>query len=100
MRLSDFEIESIKELANRNFGIGVEVFLFGSRVDDKLRGGDIDLFIRKPGGEYLESRIKISFISDLLLTIGDQKIDVVLDKPQLKNSFFLRTIYQTGIQIC
>ncbi len=99
MRLSEFEIESIKSLANFHFGKNVQVFLFGSRTRNQLRGGDIDLFIRNPG-EQLRIRTKINFITDLILQIGEQKIDVVLDNPATKNSGFLKTIYKTAIQLC
>ena len=100
MRLSEFEIESIKSLADQHFGTGVQVFLFGSRTNDKQRGGDIDLFIRDPNGKQLKARTKINFITDLILLIGEQKIDVVLDNQDLNNSLFLKTISQKGIRLC
>ncbi|HSO89048.1 MAG TPA: nucleotidyltransferase domain-containing protein [Draconibacterium sp.] len=99
MRLSEFEIESIKTLANLHFGKNVQVFLFGSRTKNQQRGGDIDLFIRNPNGEQLKIRTKINFITDLILQIGEQKIDVVLENPATKNSGFLQTIYQTAIKL-
>jgi len=99
MRLTEFEIESIKNLANHHFGNNVEVFLFGSRTGNQNRGGDIDLFIRNSNGEPLKIRTKINFITDLILRIGEQKIDVILDNPSMKNSIFYKTINQTGIQL-
>jgi predicted nucleotidyltransferase len=100
MRISEFEIESIKIVANKHFGKDVQVFLFGSRTMDQLRGGDIDLFIRNQNNERLEIRSKIKFITDLILLIGDQKIDVVLDNPNAEKSVFFQTIQQTGIRLC
>jgi predicted nucleotidyltransferase len=100
MRLSEFEIESIKSLANLHFGKNVQVFLFGSRTRNQQRGGDIDLFIRNPDSEQLRIRTKINFITDLILQIGEQKIDVVLENPATINSGFLKTIHQTAIQLC
>ncbi len=100
MRLSEFEIESIKSLAGKHFGTDVQVFLFGSRTNDNQRGGDIDLFIRDPNGDQLKVRTKINFITDLILLIGEQKIDVVLDNQDLSNSLFFNTISQTGIRLC
>lgn len=100
MRLSEYEIESIKTLANRHFGKDVQVFLFGSRTRNQFLGGDIDLFIRNANNKQLEIRTKINFITDLILLIGDQKIDVVLDNPATRNSTFFKTIHQTGIQLC
>lgn len=97
MRISEFEIESIKNLAHRHFGKDVQVFLFGSRVQNQKRGGDIDLFISNSNGEKLKIRAKINFITDLVLQIGEQKIDVILDNPAIKNSVFYKTINQTGI---
>ena len=100
MRLNEFEIESIKTLANRHFGKNVQVFLFGSRASNQTRGGDIDLLISNPNGEQLKMRTKINFVTDLIMQIGEQKIDVVLENPVMKDSGFLKTIYQTAIQLC
>jgi len=100
MLLSKFEIESITNLASHHFGSDVQVFLYGSRTSNQLRGGDIDLYIRNANVEHLNARTKINFITDLILQIGDQKIDVVLDNPAKKNSVFFKTIHQTGIQLC
>ena len=58
MRLTDFEVSAIKNSARKIFGSGVEVILFGSRVDDNKKGGDIDLYIKAPTGNDLEHKIK------------------------------------------
>jgi hypothetical protein len=100
MRLSKFEIESIKRMAGRHFGAGVQVFLYGSRINNQKRGGDIDLLISNPDGEYLSTRKKIDFLTDLILLIGEQKIDVVLDNKHTKQTLFLKSIFQKGIQLC
>jgi predicted nucleotidyltransferase len=76
MRLTDFEIDAIKQSAQEIFGPAVEVFLFGSRVDDRQKGGDIDLYIRAQTGNDLSHKIK--FLVSLEQKIGEQKIDVVL----------------------
>ena len=100
MRLSKFEIDNIKSLAYIHFGKDVQVFLFGSRIDDQNRGGDIDLFIHNSNEDRLNIQTKINFLTDLMLKIGEQKIDVVLDTKEARNSGFYKTIYQTGIQLC
>lgn len=99
MRLSKSEIECIQKLAIQHFGEGTNVFLFGSRTNEKLRGGDIDLFISK-AGQKLSVRTKVDFMTDLVMLIGDQKIDVVLDHPSMRDSGFFQTIRQTSIQLC
>ena len=79
MRLSEFEIKAINSIAKKYFGSGVQIFLFGSRVDDNKKGGDIDLFIKNNDEELLTLETKIQFLVELKSQIGDQKIDVVFD---------------------
>jgi len=38
-------VSIILEAARRRFGEGAEIWLFGSRVRDDARGGDIDLLV-------------------------------------------------------
>lgn len=76
MRLTEFEINAIKQSAQEIFGAKVEVFLFGSRVDDAKKGGDIDLYIKAGAGNDLTHKVK--FLVALEQKIGEQKIDVVL----------------------
>ena len=45
MRLSLFEIETVVKLKNKCFNKNDKIYLFGSRVDDSKKDGDIDLFI-------------------------------------------------------
>jgi uncharacterized protein len=100
MRISEKEIENITVLARIHFGKEVQVFLFGSRTNEQQRGGDIDLYIRNPGGIKLTTRSKINFIGDLIIRIGEQRIDVVLDNQEAENLVFIKTILKTAIQIC
>ena len=79
MRLNQFEIDSIKQITTRVFGENAKVYLFGSRVDDTLLGGDIDLYIQSKNKEDLFSK-QTQFIVDLKMAIGDQKIDVIVAK--------------------
>ncbi len=78
MRLTQKEIIAIKESFTKVFQKG-EIYLFGSRLDDKAKGGDIDLFIRGCEKEKIKEK-KIKFLVELKKQIGDQKIDVVIAK--------------------
>jgi len=44
MRLSQNYVNVIEQYTHNIFGNETKVFLFGSRVDDSRRGGDIDLY--------------------------------------------------------
>jgi len=80
MRITPKQHQAIKKCFYEVFGEG-EIYLFGSRVDDSRRGGDIDLYIRTPNLQNL-MRKKIDFLVKLKHEIGEQKIDVVFDKHQ------------------
>ncbi len=45
MRLRDDEVAAIKAAAVKAFGADAVVRLFGSRVNDRLEGGDVDLHV-------------------------------------------------------
>jgi len=45
MRLNQHKIDTIKRATAEIFGKEADVRLFGSRVDDAVRGGDIDLMV-------------------------------------------------------
>ena len=79
MRLSLFEVNSIIQLKNKIFGFDSEVYLFGSRINNRAKGGDIDLYIKTNNKTNLLDK-KIKFIVNLEQTIGEQKIDVVFFK--------------------
>ena len=96
MRLSNQEIKSIKEAFKEVFGDG-KIFLFGSRIDDSKKGGDIDLYIQ-PKYTLDTKKIldkKIKFKLALYDKIGEQKIDVIISKD--KNSSIEKEALQTGI---
>ncbi|MDA3799779.1 MAG: nucleotidyltransferase domain-containing protein [Kiritimatiellae bacterium] len=76
MRITTFEKQKIKACFHRVFGDG-NIFLFGSRINDSAKGGDIDLFV-EPCVKTDLKRKKIKFLAQLDLEIGEQKIDVVL----------------------
>ena len=81
MRLQNFEINSIKLTATHIFGKNSKVFLFGSRVYDDIKGGDIDLYIQPSDNNNLWEK-KIDFLVQLKSAIGDQKIDVIISRDQ------------------
>lgn len=100
MRLTPLEIEAIHTTARKYFGQEVKVFLFGSRVDDDKRGGDIDLCIRNKKEELLKLDAKIHFLLELKKQIGEQRIDVVFDNAATRSkSVFYHSIVQHGIEL-
>ena len=66
-----------------------EVLLFGSRLDDARRGGDIDLLIRSRKIDF-KARLRLKL--DLMDALGPQKIDLAVDNG--RPSAFLNLISQ------
>jgi predicted nucleotidyltransferase len=80
MRLSDNVQKSIREAIYAiMIDIPYSLWLFGSRVDDSKRGGDIDLLIVVETEAQLAAAQKLEIRLLVLLKekIGEQKIDLV-----------------------
>jgi predicted nucleotidyltransferase len=52
MRLTSDQVLTILGTASRLSGEDAVVYLFGSRLDDRARGGDVDLLIETPHGTW------------------------------------------------
>lgn len=74
MRLSTDIKFFIKEYWTTKFPKAT-VYLFGSRVDDSKKGGDIDLLILN--NEKISLADKTNFLSQFILNFGEQKVDLV-----------------------
>jgi predicted nucleotidyltransferase len=81
MRLSTEERLALKAHFSRELGADCDVLLFGSRVDDKQRGGDVDLLVRSPrplqGRAWLAARLAAR--AERLL--HGRRVDVLLLDP-------------------
>lgn len=96
MRLVQDEINSIKKAFIEAFEDG-KIYLFGSRVDDAKRGGDIDLYLC-PSQKFDDERIRRrNFLIKLDEYIGEQKIDAVMAKD--KNRLIEQEALKTGIEL-
>ena len=95
MRLSDQQIEAIKEVVAEVLGPDARVYLFGSRVDDSRRGGDIDLYIEvhaPPMPSWLDAKVALQ--RRLWERLGARRIDLLIrsdDQP-------LRPIHRDALQ--
>jgi len=94
MRLSKIERQALEEALN---GVREEVYLFGSRVDDAGKGGDIDILIFSEENPLLLSqRVTLAF-----MRICEEKIDVIVFNPRElseEQKAFLAVIKKEKIQ--
>ena len=84
MRLSEDEIVSIKSVFSDKMN-NYELRLFGSRVDDKAKGGDIDLLLLTKN--KIDLPLKWSLLRSIIEKIGEQKIDLVNFRFNEKDNF-------------
>ena len=99
MRLTPAQIMVIRRSTAEVFGEQANVWLFGSRVDDSKRGGDIDLLIR-PNHLLERSALthKICFIGKLERLFGERKIDVIIEEPGDPRPI-IRIAHETGVRL-
>lgn len=87
MRLTDNELILIRKTFIECFSEQDHLWLFGSRVDEKKRGGDIDFYVETKEQDTSKAISKrLDFIVSLKLKMGDQKIDVVLNQLSLNEN--------------
>lgn len=96
MRLSTEYVHAIKQAAAEVFGPRAVVRLFGSRIDDARRGGDIDLHIEvdEINNQWQQRGL---FEDRLFEMIEPQKVDVVLTTRGVSPRAFERIAYRDGI---
>jgi len=76
MRLENIVLNKIKEAIYDSFG-DVKIYLFGSRVDDTKKGGDIYIAIDTNLDSIKFRRRKIKFLTNLFKKDFHLKIDIV-----------------------
>jgi len=84
MRITERQHSIIVQEVRRSFGPDATVRLFGSRIDDSRRGGDIDLYIEtscNAPDELVDARLRLLTALDGEPSLEGQKIDVVIRSP-------------------
>jgi predicted nucleotidyltransferase len=101
MRLPDSQVAAIRVAAIKNFGSKAQVWLFGSRVDEQRKGGDIDLYVEpeiQDPAELVENKLR--FLVELQLKLGEQKIDVVIRRAAFQEELpIFRMARETGVRL-
>lgn len=97
MRVTADQLKTIRNLVHRYFGEDAKLWLFGSRVDDRKKGGDYDFLIETllTDPDEIISR-KIDLITRLQSSypFEDEKIDIIVKRRQ---SAFDMPIYQIAM---
>lgn len=93
VRLTALELQTIENAFQATFLASDHIWLFGSRVDKSKKGGDIDLYIETSIKDLDEAMaMESKFVQLLWDELGEQKIDVVLNRVGISKSI---PIYNT-----
>ncbi len=85
MRLTKLQIDTLIAATHRSFGESAKIWLFGSRVDDSKKGGDIDLYI-ETDKEIGVVAVKLEMLCSIWDVFGEQKIDILVRRRNLPAS--------------
>lgn len=96
MRLTEDQRQTIQQIVTDELGSSATVKLFGSRLDDSARGGDIDLFIEL--AEPVEHPAQLSARLSVLImrAMQGRKVDVLLSAPNLSEQTIHRLAREQG----
>lgn len=80
MRLDETDIKLCVNVLSQYIHEAADLRLFGSRVNDDAKGGDIDLILLVTSPDTAEDLIyfKAKILSEIKAGIGDQKIDLLV----------------------
>lgn len=99
MRLSEGERLAIRTAVAKRFGPQARVLLFGSRVDDRRKGGDIDLLVEIPHAIAEPLREAVQLEIDVMRALGERRIDVLLTYPGLQERPIHRIARKSGVPL-
>jgi predicted nucleotidyltransferase len=97
MRLNEKSREIIKSEVANQLGSDAVVRLFGSRVDDTQRGGDIDLLVepKLPLEHRIQAECKLA--ARLSIRMGGRKVDVLIKDPSMPSQLVHEQAITHGI---
>ena len=96
MRISQEHVAIIKKVAHEIYG-DADLWLFGSRVDDAKKGGDIDLFLETAQKATLEQKIK--FLTKIERLGIERKVDLVVKSLGATPRTIFETAKKTGVKL-
>lgn len=83
MRLTDQQVAAIRREVSAVCGDDATVQLFGSRLDDDARGGDVDLLVVLPEPVERPAMLSAQLSAKISRHMHGRLVDVVLSAPNL-----------------
>ncbi|MCI0732969.1 MAG: nucleotidyltransferase domain-containing protein [Methylococcaceae bacterium] len=83
MRLTQPQIQAIRRLVHRLAGNEARICVFGSRLDDAMQGGDLDLMVELAEPVENPALMAAQLSAKLSRLLYGRKVDVLLSAPNL-----------------
>jgi predicted nucleotidyltransferase len=99
MRLTTEQIALTRQIVQRLVGTESRVWLFGSRVDDSLRGGDIDLLVECDKLVNDPALLAARLSARLSRAMAGRKVDVIIRAPDLLALPIHTIAVEEGVQL-
>ena len=84
MRLTPEQIVAIRNEASQLAGDAARVWLFGSRVRDDARGGDVDLLLELDDAVAEPAQLSSRLAAHVSRAMYGRRVDVLIKAPNLK----------------
>jgi len=85
MRLTAWQAQTIRQVVAALAGDKAQVTLFGSRVDDAKKGGDVDLLITLQEPVEHPAALSAKISAQLIRQFQGRNVDVLLSAPNLRD---------------
>ena len=97
MRLNAEQARTIKQTVIELFGVDARVKLFGSRVVDEAKGGDIDLLVLCQHPIDSPVLLASKLAAKIYRVCLGRKVDVIIDAPNLEKQLIHQIANETGV---
>jgi len=97
MRITTQQQTLIKQIVNDLIADNPQITLFGSRVDDSQKGGDIDLMITLKNSINHPAALSAKIAVKLTRLFQGRKVDILLSAPNLKEQSIHNSARENGI---
>jgi len=98
MRLREEQLAAIRRIVSEETGdTAAEVRLFGSRLDDAARGGDVDLFVKLAAPADNPAWLAARLEARIARALDGRDVDVVISAPGLRRGTIHEIAEKEGV---
>jgi predicted nucleotidyltransferase len=99
MRLTTEQVQDIRQVVREQAGQAARVWLFGSRLDDGARGGDVDLLVSVADPTPQPALLAAGLSAHISKRLHGRQVDVVLQAPNLLELPIHRIALASGVEL-